>query len=163
MTGQVRKILPLWHYGWCDHDCLPVPPSHSPEEVIAHYIQSDEFGTSFVGPKRDSLVDIHGPFLRAAISHSDFELISHKEFSYLLASIRQPSGFSSPASDDDWKPVLYLASEVVKRNECCFKLRFTENDFEKFHEWGSVLDVFREFIFVKAGCEAFERLVFGFD
>jgi hypothetical protein len=163
MTDLARDILPLWNYGWCDHDSLVVPILNKPEDVISSYINSESFCTSFVGPKRDFFPELHGPFFKSLISESDFEQISHQQFNNLLGGLRQPEGFSAPATEGDWDPVLRLATEVSARNAWCFKLRPNENDFDRFHEWGSVLEVFREFLFANPDSEMIERLVFGYD
>ena len=42
-------------------------------------------------------------------------------------------------------------------------LRLTEDDVDKFHDWGFVLSVFREFIFVNPNSENVVRLIFGYD
>lgn len=62
-----------------------------------------------------------------------------------------------------WQAVERLASEVSSRHAWLFMLRFTEDDQERFHEWGFVLTIFREFICASPDTEFAERLVFGYD
>lgn len=163
MSDLERQILQLWDFGWCDHDSVSVPLITNTEDVIGHYMRSEAFSTSFVGPKHDFTPELHGPFLKTALSDSDFELVSTEEFHSLIEAIRKPDEFSSAATDDQWQPVKQLAAEVAARNQWCFVLRPNENDFDRFHDWGSVLEVFREFVFANPGSETIERLVFGYD
>jgi hypothetical protein len=57
-------------------------------------------------------------------------------------------------------PPLLGAFEGGRR---CYILRRDERDRELFHEWGFVLFVFREFLFVSPGRDSMERLVIGYD
>jgi hypothetical protein len=163
MITASRSLLSLWDYGWCDHARLPVTRTNVAADIIREYLRSDDFGTSFVGPQLDSAPELHGPFRRALISESDFELVSPERFLELIAVIRFPEGFSEPVSDEHWQEIQKLTSELRSRHSWFFALRFTEDDSTLFHEWGSVLTIFREFICASPDSDFAERLVFGYD
>lgn len=163
MTHTARNLFPLWDYGWCEHERLTLPRCQSPQDFIRAYRQCDAFGTSFVGPEPPHTPELHGPFPSSSIAESDFELITPQRFREAIAAIPQTSGFTEPPSTEQWQPVERLASEVSSRHAWLFMLRFTEDDRERFHEWGFVLTIFREFICASPDTEFAERLVFGYD
>lgn len=163
MTQTPRNLLSLWDYGWCEHERLTLPRCQSPQDFIRGYRHSDAFGTSFVGPEPPHTPELHGPFLSSSISESDFELVTPQSFQELVAAIPQTSGFTEPPSSEQWQAVQRLVSEVSSRHTWLFSLRFTEDDQSRFHEWGFVLTIFREFICASPDSEFAERLVFGYD
>jgi hypothetical protein len=164
MSETTRNLLPLWDYGWCDHARISLARCHSPEDVIREYLHSPAFGTSFVGPADVATIpEIHGPFPRATLSEADFELITPQRFWQEVSAIRQPEGFTSAASDEQWQAVQQLASEVSGGSAWLFILRLTEKDSSRFHEWGGVLFIFREFLCASPDTGFVERLVFGYD
>lgn len=157
-----RTLLPLWDFGWVDYGPVPLSGIHSAAEAPGAYFRSPEFDTSFVGPKRDELSGLHGPFLRGALMESDFVSITPHEFHAKVAQIRRPEGFSEAASDEQWLPVEALVSDMCSRSAAIYMLRFTEVDRDRFHEWGGVLDIFREFLCVGHDLSV-TRVVFGYD
>jgi hypothetical protein len=163
MTQTPRNLLSLWDYGWCEHERLALPRCQSPQEFIGAYRHSDAFGTSFVGPESPHTPELHGPFPSSSIYESDFELVAPQRFHGLIAAIPQTSGFTQPPSSDQWQAVQRLASEVSGRHTWLFSLRLTEDDQSRFHDWGFVLTIFREFICASPDTEFAERLVFGYD
>lgn len=163
MTQTARKLLWLWDYGWCEYDRVTLPCCHVPQDVIREYRSSDAFGTSFVGQEPPHTSELHGPFLSSAVSESDYELITPQRFLDEIAAIRTTEGFTSPPTDEQWHAVQSLASVVANRCAWFYKLRLTEDDSDRFHDWGFVLTIFREFICASPDSEFAERLVFGYD
>ena len=163
MTDAPRNLIHLWDYGWLDRDEVTIPSCNTVSEVIAAYFRSESFGTSFVGPLPDRFPDLHGPFQRSAVSEDDFIPISSSEFAAHLRALRQPDGFTSPADDDQWRAVENAASELERNHSWLIMFRLTEQHREKFHEWGSVLDIFREFLFANPHSERLSRFIIGYD
>jgi hypothetical protein len=93
---------------------------------------------------------------------ADIELLGAAEFYEHIRGVRQPEGFSEPASDEQWQAVERLVGEVQLRYMWIIRLRPTEEDSDKFHDWGWVLEIFREFLLVNAGSSQVSRLVFGY-
>lgn len=163
MTASSRNLISLWDYGWLDRNEVVIPRCDSASEVISAYIRSDSFGTSFVGPQLNLEPDLHGPFLRASITPDDFQLISADQFATEIRAIRQPEGFTSPADDTQWQAVERVTSELARENRWIFALRLTEKDSQRFHDWGFVLDVFREFLFANPASDQLSRCIVGYD
>ena len=107
--------------------------------------------------------DLHGPFWRASIAIDDFQLISSEQFATGIQAVRQPEGFTEPADDAQWQAVERITSELARRSRWIFALRLTEQDSERFHDWGVVLSVFREFLFANPGSDRLSRCVVGYD
>lgn len=163
MTQSPRNLLSLWDYGWCEHTRVALPRCQSPQDCIRAYRHSDAFGTSFVGPEPPHTPEMHGPFPSSSIAESDFELITPQRFYQAIAAIPKSSGFTEPPSAKQWQAVERLVSEVSSRHTWLFMLRLTEDGRERFHEWGFVLTIFREFICASPDTGFAERLVFGYD
>lgn len=163
MTQSRRNLLWLWDYGWCEHERVALPRCYSPQDIIRAYRRSDAFGTSFVGQEPPRTPELHGPFWSTSVSESDFELITPQRFQEMIAAIAQPSGFTTPPSAEQWQAVQRLASDVSSRCAWLFMLRLTEDDRDRFHDFGFVLTIFREFICASPDTEFAERLVFGYD
>lgn len=162
MANTPRSLLPLWDYGWCDYARLAIPKRKMATEVIRDYMRSEAFGTSFVDPSLGDGQELyHGPFHRALISETDFELVSPQRFEELFEAIRYIE--VEPVSDIQWLQVRKLVSEIHDRNSWFFRLRLTEDDFDRHHEFGNILGVFREFICASPDSDFAERLVFGYD
>jgi len=163
MTVGDRKIIPLLTYGWVDHSETSLKGIHTSSDAIRAYVQSPEFGTSFVGPNRDVAPNIHGPFRRECILESDFEPISRDQFRARIAAIRQTEGFAVKVPREEWDPVEKIVGIIADRNTSFYALRFTEKDKPLRHEWGSVLELFREFICFPEEYGVMDRLIFGYD
>lgn len=161
MTRAPRNLLSLWDYGWCEHERIAIPRSRSPQVFIGEYLRSDAFGTGFVGPEPPYEPDLHGPFFSSLLSEPDFELITPQRFQTAIAAI--PQAFTRPPSAEQWQAVEHLVSEVSSRHAWLFTLRLTEDDKDRFHEFGFVLWLFREFVCGTPDTEHAERLVFGYD
>jgi hypothetical protein len=163
MTESQRQILPLWDYGWLDLNEIKLPPCGQPRELIEAYLNSKEFGTSFVGKEIDDAPTLHGPFWRNSITADDFQIIDSDTFYTQIRRVRQPEGFDEPANEEQWSAVENLISKLEPQYQWLIMLRLTEDDVDKFHDWGFVLSVFREFIFANPNSENVVRLIFGYD
>jgi len=157
-----RPLLSLWDFGWLDYESMSLAGVRAAGDAPSAYVASPAFGTSFVGPQRDDFSDAHGPFRRDAVSAADFVVLSPTEFRRRVSEIRQPDGFAEPASDEQWAPVEALVADISGRCTALYMLRLTEQDHERFHDWGYVLTIFREFICVEPDLSV-TRLVFGYD
>ena len=163
MTQPQRQLLSLWDYGWLDYHKIKLPPCNQPRELIDLYLKSNSFGTSFVGPELDDTPTLRGPFWRTSIAANDFQVIDSDTFYAQIVRVRQPEGFNEPADEEHWIAVENLISKLEAQYQWLFMLRLTEDDADKFHDWGFVLWVFREFILANPHSENVARLVFGYD
>jgi hypothetical protein len=163
MVQPARNLLPLWDHGWCDCNELELGPSQSWQEVVSSYLRDESFGTSFVGPEFEHTEFLHGPFWRSKVNAGDFVLLNPVEFYEDLQTIRQPSNFQEPVSDAQWTAVEDRLERLRSESEWVIKLRLTEIDSDRFHDWGRVLDIFREYLFANPNLSGVTRLTFGYD
>ena len=163
MPEPKRQLLALWDYGWLDLNEINLSPCSHPRELIEAYLNCKEFGTSFVGQKLDDAPTLHGPFLRTSVTADDFQIIDSDTFYTQFRRIRQPEGFDKAANDEQWSAVEDLISKIGPQYKWLFMLRLSEADGDKFHDWGFVLTVFREFILANPHSEKVVRLIFGYD
>ena len=163
MTQIQRQLLPLWDYGWLDLNEFKLPPCGQARKLIEAYLKSNYFGTSFVGQKLDDAPNLHGAFWRDSITADDFQLIDSATFDAQIQSIRQHEGFDEPVSAEQWSAVENLMTKLKSQHQWLIMLRLTEDDGDKFHDWGFVLWVFREFLLANPNSENVVRLVFGYD
>jgi hypothetical protein len=162
MTETKRSLLWLGDYGWCDHARLFVSRANTASDIIREYVDSDAFGTSFIDPNLGGHQELyHGPFHRASIVATDFELVSPQAFNDLIDEIHHD--FTEPVTDEQWQEIRKLVSEIRARHTWFFSLRLTERDKDCFHEFGDILWFFREFICASPDFDFAERLVFGYD
>lgn len=159
MAQFQKQLLPLWDYGWLDFDEINLPPCGQPRDLIDAYLKSNSFGTSFLG----DAPELHGAFWRTSIESSDFQLIDSTELDEQIQSIRQPEGFFEPATEEQWRAVKDFINELKNQYQWFIMLRLTETDEDKFHDWGCVLTICREFIFANPNSENVVRVVFGYD
>jgi len=96
------------------------------------------------------------------LTGTDFVPISLPEFRAKVAQIRRPIEILEPASDEQWKPVESLVSDLCDRTIAIYMLRFTEVDRNRFHDFGWIHRIFREFICVQNDL-TITRVVFGYD
>lgn len=160
---STESLIGLWDFGWLDHCELKLPSGITWQEVVAAYIASESFQTSFLPPEEKS-PGIHGPFKHDRISVEDFELLSVEEFYQRIQEIRQPDGFSEPADDEQWRQVGDVLSRIQPDFQWLIRLRLNEDDEDRFHDWGFVLGiVFREFLLANTESQRAYRLVFSLD
>jgi hypothetical protein len=128
--------------------------------LIEQYVASPAFHTSFLPSDKDE-TGIHGPFVAERIAAADFVPLPEPELGRYLESVQL-----SEAPGDDvaerarMLPYLRAAFEGGRR---CYVLSRDERNRELFHEWGSVLFVFREFLFIGAERDSVERFIIGYD
>ena len=163
MTQPSRHLLQLWDYGWLDYNKFELPACADWQAAVTSYLDSESFATSFVGPDLEHAPELHGPFWRSLITVDDFELLNVAEFYDQIRRIRHPEGFSESASDEQWQAVEQLVGKVQPRYTWLIRLHLTEDDEDKFHDWGFVLTIFREFLLANPKSEQVSRLVFGYD
>jgi hypothetical protein len=163
MSQPARHLLQLWDFGWLDHNEFNLPACDEWRDTITSYLGSESFATSFVGPDLEHEPELHGPFWRSLITINDFELLSVAGFYEHVRRIRHPKGFLEAVSDEQWQAVEHLVGEMQPRYVWLIRLRLTEDDSDKFHDWGYVLTIFREFLLVNPRSEQVLRLVFGYD
>jgi hypothetical protein len=158
-----RSLLHLWDFGWLDFHDLKIDVPVSPEEFVARYLCSNAFGTSFVGPALDVMPDLHGPFRRSAVEASHFKMLSTAQLEAHLAEIRNIADFGAPPTLEQWTPVEDRILSMHRANAWTLALALDERDKEQFHDWGSILWLFREYVFATPGSCAAYRAVFGYD
>lgn len=165
MTLPSRHLLALWDYGWLDHNEFQLTACYDSQKLIESYLSSKYFGSSFVGPtlEETEAPELHGPFWRSKITVNDFQLIGSDEFYDRVQEIRQPTGFTSAASDEQWQAVNLLISKLKVQYKWFFNLQLTEQDSEKFHDWGFVLTIFREFLLANPDSKNVSTIIFGYD
>jgi hypothetical protein len=150
----------LWDYGWLCRDSMKLAGASSDVALIEQYVASRAFHTSFPANDKDE-TGIHGPFLAERIKAADFQPLEQAELEHYLESIR----LSETEGDDAVErgkmlPHLRSAFEGGHR---CYILRRDERDKQLFHEWGFVLSVFRELLFVGPKRDSLERFIIGYD
>lgn len=164
MFGVSMETAPilarLWDYGWLCRDRVELSGASSDAALIEQYVASPSFHTSFLPNDKDE-TGIHGPFVAERIAAADFVPLAEAELGQYLESVQLSE---APGEDGAERakvsPHLRAAFEGGHR---CYVLSRDERDRELFHEWGSVLFVFREFLFVGPECKCVERYVIGYD
>lgn len=153
-------VARLWDYGWLCHDRVKLAVASSDAAVIEQYVASRVFHTSFLPNEKDE-TGIHGPFLAERIGAADFVSLREDELEHYLESIQLSE---TPGDDavERAKMSLHLR-EAFQECRRCYVLIRDERNRELFHEWGTVLFVFREFLFIGPERDCVERYVIGYD
>ena len=156
----VSILTRIWDYGWLCHDSVALAAASSDAALIEQYVRSPAFHTSFLPNEKDE-TGLHGPFVADRITPTDFVAIQEAELGQYLESVQVSD---TPAEDlaahAQILPFLQAAFEGGRR---CYVLRRDERNRELFHEWGFVLFVFREFLFIGPARDCVERFVIGYD
>ena len=153
-------IIGLWDYGWLSHDCVELPASPSDAELIQEYVASAAFHTSFLPSDKDE-TGIHGPFQVDRIAPADFVPLDEAGLEHYLESVVLSE---SPGEDETERAkALPHLRNAFQGGSRCSVLKVDERSKELFHEWGFVLWLFREFLFVGNGRDRLERFIIGFD
>ena len=153
-------VTRLWDYGWLCHDSVQLVSAPSDAALIEQYVASRAFHCSFVPNDKDE-TGIHGPFVAGRIHPDDFVPLEQADLEHYLQSVE----ISETPSDDVAErakllPHLRGAFDGGRR---CYILSRDERDKELFHDWGFVLWVFREFVFVGPQRDRLERFIVGYD
>jgi hypothetical protein len=149
-----------WKYGWLCHDSVQLAAAPSDAALIEQYVTSRAFHTSFLPSDKDE-TGIHGPFMADRIKTEDFVQLQESELGRYLGSVELSE---APGEDDIERAKLlpHLRSAFAGGRRC-YVLRRDERNKELFHDWGFVIWVFREFLFVGAQKESLDRFIIGYD
>ena len=150
----------LWDYGWLSRDRVTLTGAASDAELIGQYVASPAFHTSFLPNDKDE-TGLHGPFVAGRITAADFVPLREDELGPYLESVELSDTPGEDAAER--AKVLPHLRAAFAGGRRCYVLRRDERDRELFHEWGSVLFVFREFLFIGPERDSVERFVIGYD
>lgn len=153
-------LVRLWDYGWLCRDRVKLAGASSDAALIEQYVASPAFHTSFLPNHKDE-TGIHGPFVAGRITAADFVPIGKTELGQYLESVQ----LSDTPGEDVAERAKMLSQLRAPFEEGCtgYVLKRDERDRELFHEWGFVLSIFREFLFVGPERDCMERFVVGYD
>ena len=153
-------VTQLWDYGWLAHNWVPLPRSPDDRTLIEEYVKSAAFHTSFLPGGSDD-TGLHGPFVAARIAPADFVPLDSSDLAQYLESVQ----FSLDPADDaaERQTLLLFLRKPFEGGFRCYVLNRTESDSALFHEWGSVIWVFRELLFVGKDLAGLDRYVIGYD
>ena len=155
-------ITRIWDYGWLAGDEVEVPAGRSDRDVLAHYVESGAFHTSFLPSEKDE-AGIHGPFLAERISANDFAPFDEAALEGYLRTLLYSPEWDRPASPEQFATVLQQLRKPFSDGMRCFVLSLDESRSELNHEWGFVLTVFREFLFLGQRPGIIRRFIIGYD
>ena len=157
-----QVIARIWDYGWLSSNQLQLPPAPSARSLIASYIASPQFGTSFLPSDKDEST-IHGPFVRSRISSDDFVLFEEAALQPYLDQLLLSPEWEKPASPDQCSAVSAALRAAFQQSAICYRLRFDETSSSEQHEWGFVFTVFRELLFAQPESGHVTRFIIGYD
>jgi hypothetical protein len=153
-------IVRLWDYGWLTQDRVELPAAPSDIALIDEYVASPAFHTSFLPNDKDE-TGIHGPFQAGRIATADFLPLAESGLEPYLESVELSE---SPGEDETQRAkVLPHLRSAFQDGSRCYVLKSDERSKNLFHDWGSVIWVFREFLFVGPARDRLERFIIGYD
>jgi hypothetical protein len=155
-------VARIWDYGWLSRDELQLPPAPSAPSLIASYVASPHFGTSFLPSDKDES-SIHGPFMRSRISSDDFVLFEEAALQPYLDQLFLSPEWNKPATPDQCSAVSAALRAAFEGSAICYRLFFDETSSSLHHEWGFVFTVFRELLFLQPESGHVTRFVIGYD
>lgn len=155
-------ITRIWDYGWLATDDVELSPAPSDRDLVAQYVASAAFHTSFLPSDKDE-TDIHGPFVAGRIAPNDFVPFEESDLRDYLAALLYSPEWESPATEEQFAAVLEQLRKPFAQGLRCFRLRFDETCSDLHHDWGFVLTVFREFLFLGRSPSVVTRFVIGYD
>jgi hypothetical protein len=155
-------ITHIWDYGWLAGDEVEVPPGSSDREVLEHYLASSAFQTSFLPSDKDE-TGIHGPFLASRIAASDFAPFEEATLEGYLKALLYSPEWERPATAEQFATVFEQLRRPFAQGMRCYLLGFDEARSDLHHDWGFVLTVFREFLFLGQRPGFISRFVIGYD
>ena len=139
---------------------MKLAKASSDTALIQRYVDSPAFHTSFLPNDKDE-TGIHGPFVAERVAAGDFVSLPEDELEEYLESVRLSDRPGEDATERA-KMLSHLRG-AYKEGRRCYVLRRDERDKDLFHEWGYVLFIFREFLFVGPEQDGVERFVIGYD
>ena len=153
-------VAHLWDYGWLSCDSVKLAAAPSDQVLLEQYVASPAFHTSFLPSEKDE-TGIHGPFLADHIKAEDFVLLEETSLEHYLESVQLSETPGDDVAERAKIPThLRSAFEGERR---CYILKPDERNTELFHEWGSVLFLFRELLFAGPQRNSLERFIIGYD
>jgi hypothetical protein len=155
-------IAHIWDYGWLAGDEVEVPGGNTDLDVLKHYVTSLAFHTSFLPADKDE-TGIHGPFLADRITASDFEPFEEAALEAYLKALLYSPEWERPAIPEQFDAVLSRLRKPFAEGMRCYHLRLDENHSDLHHDWGFVLTIFREFLFLGQRPGFISRFVIGYD
>lgn len=110
----------LWDYGWLCRDRVKLPEAASDADLIAQYVASPAFHTSFLPNDKDE-TGIHGPFVAERITAADFVPLHQVELGPYLESVELSDTLGEDAAERaKVSPYVRAAFEGGRR---CYVLR----------------------------------------
>ena len=155
-------ITSIWDYGWLAGDDVKLPQAVSDHELLERYVASPAFHTSFL-PSDKGETGIHGPFIAERIVARDFVPFDESALEEYLAALLYSPEWDSPASVEQLAAVRDQLRKPFAQGKRCYLLRFDESRSDMHHDWGFVLSVFREFLFLGRRPGLITRFVIGYD
>jgi len=155
-------ITRIWDYGWLAGDEVEVPPGSSDRDALEHYLASPAFHTSFFPSDKDE-TGIHGPFLASRIAVNDFVPFEEAALEGYLKALLCSTEWDTPASAEEFAAVLEQLRKSFAEGMRCHLLRLDESRSDLHHDWGFVLTVFREFLFLGPRSGLIRRFIIGYD
>jgi hypothetical protein len=153
-------VTRLWDYGWLCRDSVKLAAAPSDKALLEQYAASPAFHTSFLPSNKDE-TGIHGPFLADRIKAVDFVPLLETNLEHYLESVHLSE---SPGDDEAERVKILPHLRGAFGAGCrCYILKPDERNTELFHDWGFVLTVFREFLFVGPQRDSLERFIIGYD
>jgi hypothetical protein len=153
-------IVRLWDYGWLSQDCVGLPASQSDAALIQEYVASPAFHTSFLPNDKDE-TGIHGQFQADRIGPVDFLPLDEYGLEQYLQSVELSESLGK--DETERAKVLPHLRNAFHGGSRCYVLKATERNTELFHDWGFVLTVFREFLFIGSERDRLQRFIIGYD
>jgi hypothetical protein len=153
-------VVRLWDHGWLSRDRVELPAAPSDATLIQEYVASSAFHTSFLPSDKDE-TGIHGPFQAGRIAAADFLPLEEPGLEPYLQSVELSE---SPGEDEaERAKVLPYLRSAFHGGSRCYVLRADERSKELLHDWGFVLCVFREFLFIGSERDRLDRFIIGYD
>ena len=150
----------VWDYGWLCGDSVKLSAAPSDAALIEQYVASPTFHTSFL-PSEKVDTGIHGPFIANLIKAEDFFPLQESDLELYLSTVELSE---TPGEDEIQRAkLLPHLRNAFSGGRRCFVLRRHERNKELFHDWGFVIWIFREFLFIGSQRDSLDRFVIGYD
>jgi hypothetical protein len=150
----------VWDYGWLCSDSVKLTAAPSDAALIEQYVASPAFHTSFL-PSEKVETGIHGPFIANLIKAEDFFPLQESDLELYLSTVELSE---APGEDEIQRAKLlpHLRSAFAGGQRCYVLFR-NERNKELFHDWGFVISIFREFLFIGSQRDSLDRFIIGYD
>jgi hypothetical protein len=150
----------VWEYGWLCRDSVQLTVAPSDVALIEQYVTSPAFQTSFLPSDKDE-TGIHGPFVADRIKAEDYISLQEHDLERYLGTIE----FAGTPGEDNIERAKLLPHlrSAFAGGQRCYVLRRDERNKELFHDWGEVIWIFRELLFIGPDRDRLVRLILGMD